>query len=138
MIIHGRSDAVLNPGGVRIGTAEIYRQVEQIDGILDAVCVGQDWDDDVRVVLFVVLKPGLELTDELQAELRRAIRKNASPRHVPARILAVPDIPRTRSGKIAEIAVRDTINGKDVGNTSALQNPDALDHFRGRTELATA
>ena len=138
MIIHGRSDAVLNPGGVRIGTAEIYRQVEQIDGILDAVCVGQDWDDDVRVVLFVVLKPGQELTDELQAELRRAIRKNASPRHVPARILAVPDIPRTRSGKIAEIAVRDTINGKDVGNTSALQNPDALDHFRGRTELATA
>jgi acetoacetyl-CoA synthetase len=138
LIIHGRSDAVLNPGGVRIGTAEIYRQVEQIEGILDAVCVGQDWDDDVRVVLFVVLAPDRALTDELKTEVRQAIRKNASPRHVPAKVLAVPDIPRTRSGKIAEIAVRDTINGKQVGNTSALQNPQALDHFRNRTELATA
>ncbi len=137
MIIHGRSDAVLNPGGVRIGTAEIYRQVEKIDGILDAVCVGQDWDDDVRVVLFVVLVSDRILTAELQAEVRRAIRNNASPRHVPAKILAVPDIPKTRSGKIAEIAVRDTINGKSVGNTSALQNPEALEFFRDRKELAT-
>jgi acetoacetyl-CoA synthetase len=137
MIIHGRSDAVLNPGGVRIGTAEIYRQVDKIDAVVDSVCVGQNWDNDVRVVLFVVLEPGLALTEELEARIRQGIRENATPRHVPAKIIAVPDIPRTRSGKTAEIAVRDTINGKAVGNTTALENPRSLEHFRDRIELSS-
>jgi acetoacetyl-CoA synthetase len=137
MIIHGRSDAVLNPGGVRIGTAEIYRQVDKIDAVVDSVCVGQNWDNDVRVVLFVVLEPGTPLTEELEATIRQGIRKNATPRHVPAKIVTVPDIPRTRSGKTAEIAVRDTINGKAVGNTTALENPLSLEYFRDRVELST-
>jgi acetoacetyl-CoA synthetase len=137
MIIHGRSDAVLNPGGVRIGTAEIYRQVDKIDAVVDSVCVGQNWDNDVRVVLFVVLEPGTTLTEKLEVMIRQGIRKNATPRHVPAKIIAVPDIPRTRSGKTAEIAVRDTINGKTVGNTTALENPLSLEHFRNRIELSS-
>jgi len=137
MIIHGRSDAVLNPGGVRIGTAEIYRQVDKIDAVVDSVCVGQNWDNDVRVVLFVVLEPDTLLTAELEATIRQSIRKNATPRHVPAKIVAVPDIPRTRSGKTAEIAVRDTINGKAIGNTTALENPESLEYFRDRGELST-
>jgi acetoacetyl-CoA synthetase len=135
MIIYGRSDAVLNPGGVRIGTAEIYRQVEQIDAVEEAIAVGQDWDGDVRVVLFVRLRAGHALDKALEDEIRRRIRAGASPRHVPARIVAVPDIPRTRSGKITELAVRDVIHGRTVKNVEALANPEALAHFKDRVEL---
>jgi len=136
MIIHGRSDAVLNPGGVRIGTAEIYRQVEKIDDVLESIAIGQDRDDDVRVVLFVVLRPGVELDERLESRIRRVIRENATPRHVPAKILAVPDIPRTISGKITELAVRSVVHGETVKNTDALANPEALEYFRDRPELA--
>ncbi|MDX1459525.1 MAG: acetoacetate--CoA ligase [Xanthomonadales bacterium] len=134
-VIFGRSDATLNPGGVRIGTAEIYRQVEKIDAVLDSVCIGQDWEDDVRVVLFVHLREGLELDEALQKEIRGTIRANASPRHVPAVIVQVPDIPRTVSGKITELAVRDVVHGRSVKNAGALANPEALEHFRNRPEL---
>ena len=129
MIVHGRSDAVLNPGGVRIGTAEIYRQAESIDAVVEALCVGQNWRDDVRIVLFVVLREGVELDAGLAAEIRARIRNNASPRHVPAIIEQVTDIPRTMSGKIAELAVRDVIHGRTPGNTTALANPEALAQF---------
>ncbi len=135
VIIYGRSDATLNPGGVRIGTAEIYRQVEKLDEVIESICVGQDYEGDVRVVLFVRLRDGVELDDDLRDRIRRTIRANATPRHVPAVILAVPDIPRTVSGKITELAVRDVIHGRPVKNTSALANPEALEHFRGREEL---
>ncbi len=130
VVIHGRSDATLNPGGVRIGTAEIYRQVEQIDEVIEAIAVGQDWDGDVRIVLFVRLAPGAVLDDALTATIKSRIRAGASPRHVPARIVAVPDIPRTKSGKITELAVRDVIHGRAVNNAAALANPEALEHFR--------
>ncbi|WP_159716237.1 acetoacetate--CoA ligase [Geminicoccus flavidas] len=135
IVIHGRSDAVLNPGGVRIGTAEIYRQVEQVEEVLEAICVGQDWEGDVRVVLFVKLRPGLELDDGLRERIRRQVRANTTPRHVPARIVQVADIPRTMSGKITEIAVRDVIHGRPVKNTEALANPQALDLFRDLEDL---
>ena len=138
MIIYGRSDAVLNPGGVRIGTAEIYRQVEACDEVVEAIVVGQDWEGDVRVVLFVKLREGLELEDALAAKIKKRIRDNATPRHVPAKILQVADIPRTKSGKIVELAVRDVIHARSVKNLEALANPEALEHFRGRAELATA
>uniref|UniRef100_UPI00048FEAAB acetoacetate--CoA ligase n=1 Tax=Azospirillum halopraeferens TaxID=34010 RepID=UPI00048FEAAB len=134
-VIHGRSDTVLNPGGVRIGTAEIYRQVEQFDEVMESVCIGQDWDGDVRVVLFVVLRGGLTLDSGLEGRIRRRIRENCSPRHVPAKIVQVTDIPRTRSGKITELAVRDAVHGRPVRNTGALANPQALDQFTGRPEL---
>ena len=136
-VILGRSDAVLNPGGVRIGTAEIYRQVEQLDEILESLAVGQDWNNDVRVVLFVRLRPGVELDEGLERRIRDTIRRNTTPRHVPARIVAVPDIPRTISGKIVELAVRNVIHGRPVRNTDALANPQALEHFRNRPELAS-
>ncbi len=136
LVIHGRSDAVLNPGGVRIGTAEIYRQVEKLAEVLDSVAVGQEWKDDQRVVLFVQLREGIELTDQLREHIRATIRANTTPRHVPARILAVPDIPRTISGKIVELAVANVIHERPVTNTEALANPEALEHFRGRAELA--
>ena len=129
MIVHGRSDAVLNPGGVRIGTAEIYRQVESIDAVVEGLCVAQDWRDDVRIVLFVVLREGHVLDPDLVSEIRTRIRNNASPRHVPAVIEQVSDIPRTMSGKIAELAVRDVIHGRTPGNTTALANPEALAQF---------
>ena len=134
-IIHGRSDATLNPGGVRIGTAEIYRQVESIDDILEAIVIGQEWDQDVRIVLFVVLKPGVRLDQKLIDFIKSRIRTNCTPRHVPARILAVLAIPRTKSGKIVELAVRDVIHGRAVNNTEALANPETLEHFRDREEL---
>jgi acetoacetyl-CoA synthetase len=134
-VIHGRSDAVLNPGGVRIGTAEIYSQVEAFDEILEAISIGQSWEDDVRVVLFVKLAPGSILDDTLRAKLRTRIRKNASPRHVPACIVEVEDIPRTRSGKITELAVRDVVHGREVKNVEALANPEALEYFRDCEEL---
>ncbi len=135
VIIYGRSDAVLNPGGVRIGTAEIYRQVEQIPEVLEAICVGQEWQGDVRVVLFVRLAEGTALDDGLQQRIRGKIREHCTPRHVPARIVPVADIPRTRSGKITELAVRDVIHGRPVKNTEALANPDALELYRDLAEL---
>jgi acetoacetyl-CoA synthetase len=138
MIIYGRSDAVLNPGGVRIGTAEIYRQVEKLDEVVESIAIGQDWDDDVRVVLFVVLRPGVTLDDSLKARIRSVIRTNTTPRHVPAKIVAVADIPRTKSGKIVELAVRSVVHGKTVKNTDALANPEALDNFRDIAELSQA
>jgi acetoacetyl-CoA synthetase len=135
MIIHGRSDATLNPGGVRIGTAEIYRQVEQLEEVQEAIVIGQDWDGDVRVVLFVVLKPGLALDDALRERIKARIRSGASPRHVPARVVQVKDIPRTKSGKITELAVRDVVHGREVKNKEALANPEALELYRGIAEL---
>jgi len=137
IIIHGRSDAVLNPGGVRIGTAEIYRQVEQIEEVSEAICVGQDWQDDVRVVLFVRLRDGIALDDDLQNTIKARIRQNCTPRHVPARIIAIADIPRTRSGKISEIAVRDVIHGRPIKNTEALANPEALRLYADLEALRT-
>ena len=135
VIIFGRSDTVLNPGGVRIGTAEIYRQVEQVHEVLESIVIGQDWDNDVRVVLFVRLREGVTLDAALEKKIKDQIRKNTTPRHVPGRILQVTDIPRTKSGKITEIAVRDIISGREVKNKEALANPEALDHFRGLQEL---
>ncbi len=135
MIIHGRSDATLNPGGVRIGTAEIYNQVEQMPEILEALAIGQSWDDDVRVVLFVRLAPGVSLDAALQQQIKTRIRAGATPRHVPARIVAVADIPRTKSGKITELAVRDIVHGRSVKNKEALANPEALELFRDIPEL---
>jgi acetoacetyl-CoA synthetase len=135
VIIYGRSDAVLNPGGVRIGTAEIYRQVEQLEEIVESLVIGQQWDGDERVVLFVRLRDGLTLGPDLEARIRRLIRENSSPRHVPARIVQVTDIPRTRSGKLVELAVRDVVHGRDIRNREALANPEALEQFRNRPEL---
>ena len=137
IIIHGRSDSVLNPGGVRIGTAEIYRQVEKLDEVLESIAIGQSWKDDVRVVLFVTLRDGVELDEQLRQRIRRTIRDNTTPRHVPAKIIAVPDIPRTKSGKIVELAVRSVVHGESVSNTEALANPEALAHFAARSELET-
>ena len=135
-IIYGRSDAVLNPGGVRIGTAEIYRQVESLDQIVESLVIGQDWEGDVRVVLFVKLKDGLTLDESLSSQIKKRIRDNNTPRHVPAKILQVADIPRTKSGKIVELAVRDVVHGRQVKNIEALANPEALEHFRNRSELS--
>jgi len=134
-IIHGRSDATLNPGGVRIGTAEIYRQVEQIEAVTESICVGQDWDGDVRVILFVTLKDGHELTDNLIKDIKTRIRSGASPRHVPAKVIQVTDIPRTKSGKITELAVRDVIMNRPIKNVEALANPEALDLYKDLEEL---
>ena len=135
VIIHGRSDAVLNPGGVRIGTAEIYRQVEQLEDVVEALAIGQQWEGDVRIVLFVILREGVTLDGALESKIRSRIRANATPRHVPARIVQVTDIPRTRSGKITELAVRDVVHGRAVKNKEALANPQALEQFAGRPEL---
>ena len=137
MMIHGRSDAVLNPGGVRIGTAEIYRQVEKLDEVLESLAVAQPWKGDERVVLFVVLREGLVLDDARRAAIRDVIRRNTTPRHVPAKILQVPAMPRTRSGKLVELAITALVRGDDVANTLAIANPEALEAFRGRPELAT-
>jgi acetoacetyl-CoA synthetase len=135
VIIYGRSDAVLNPGGVRIGTAEIYRQVEQLPEVLECVVVGQEWQNDVRVVLFVKLHPNAVFDDALVNRIKDQIRRNTTPRHVPAKIIAVADIPRTRSGKIVELAVRDVIHGRPVKNLDALANPESLAHFRDLPDL---
>ena len=137
MVIYGRSDAVLNPGGVRIGTAEIYRQVEKLDEVLESIAIGQDWDDDVRVVLFVHLRDGISLDAALQGKIRAVIRENTTPRHVPEKIVEVEEIPRTISGKIVELAVRNVVHGRAVKNMDALANPDALRHFKNRQELAS-
>ena len=135
LIIHGRSDAVLNPGGVRIGTAELYRPVERLAEVLESLAIGQEWQGDTRIVLFVRLRDGARLDDALAARIRERIRGEASPRHVPARIVAVADIPRTRSGKIVELAVRDVVHGRAVKNKEALANPEALAHYANRPEL---
>ena len=135
VIIHGRSDAALNPGGVRIGTAEIYRQVEKLNEIVDSVCISQDWDDDVRVVLFVVLRDGIDLDETLKNYIRKTIRTETTPRHVPTKIIAVPAIPRTISGKIVELAVRNIVHNKVVRNVDAMANPEALHFFSNLAEL---
>ncbi len=139
-IIHGRSDATLNPGGVRIGTAEIYRQVEKLPEVVESIVIGQNWPPedvgDVRVVLFVKLADGLSLDEPLMARIKQVIRDNTTPRHVPAKILQVADIPRTKSGKIVELAVRNVVHGEPVKNVEALANPEALEYFRARPELA--
>jgi acetoacetyl-CoA synthetase len=121
---------------VRIGTSEIYRQVEKLDEVVESIAIGQEWDDDVRVVLFVVLRDGLSLDEDLRAGIRNIIRENTTPRHVPAKIVQVPEIPRTISGKIVELAVRSVVHGEPVKNTDALANPEALNHFRDVPELA--
>ncbi|MGA0561109.1 acetoacetate--CoA ligase [Ancylobacter sp. VNQ12] len=136
IIIHGRSDATLNPQGVRIGTAEIYAQAEQVPEIVEAIAIGQEWDNDVRVVLFVRLKAGVVLDIELEKRIKTQIRVGASPRHVPAKIVAVTDIPRTRSGKITELAVREVVHGRPVKNTEALANPESLELYRDLPQLA--
>ena len=130
MIIYGRSDAVLNPGGVRIGTAEIYRQVELVDEVLESIVIGQSWENDVRVVLFVKLREGLTLDEDLTAQIKQQIRSKTTPRHVPAKVLQVADIPRTKSGKIVELAVRDVVHGREVKNKESLANAEALEYFR--------
>lgn len=137
IVIHGRSDATLNPQGVRIGTAEIYAQVEQIPDIVESIAIGQEWDGDVRIVLFVRLRDGTRLDAALTDTIKKQIRDGASPRHVPAKIVAVADIPRTRSGKITEIAVREVVHGRPVKNTEALSNPEALDQYKNLPELRT-
>ena len=135
IVIHGRSDATLNPGGVRIGTAEIYAQVEQLPEVQEALAIGQDFAGDVRVVLFVVMKPGQALDEPMRARIRGRIREGASPRHVPAKIVAVADIPRTKSGKITELAVRDIVHGRPVKNREALANPEALELYKDIADL---
>ena len=128
---------MLNPGGVRIGTAEIYRQVDALEEVIESIAIGQEWQDDVRVVLFVRLRPGITLDAALQQKIRTAIRSNTTPRHVPAKIIQVADIPRTISGKLVELAVRNIVHGKLVKNVDALANPEALNHFRDLAELQT-
>ncbi len=137
VIVYGRSDATLNPGGVRIGTAEIYRQVESFPEILDSLAIGQDWNDDVRIILFVKLREGCELDEDLFGSIKAAIRRNATPRHVPAKIISVPDIPYTISGKKVELAVRNIVHRREVKNRDALANPESLDYFEGISELTT-
>ncbi len=137
MVIHGRSDATLNPGGVRIGTAELYRQVDKIDEVLDSLVIGQQWPPDTRIVLFVVLREGVDLDDELEARIRSEVRSGASPRHVPARIVAVPELPRTRSGKLVELAVREIVHGRAIKNIEAIANPETLTHFENLDQLKT-
>jgi acetoacetyl-CoA synthetase len=135
-IIHGRSDATLNPGGVRIGTAEIYRQVDRVDEVLESIVIGQTWENDIRIILFVKLKKGINLQETLVNTIKETIKYNCTVRHVPSKILQVNDIPRTKSGKIVEIPVRDIVDGKEVKNKEALANPEALDFFKNRPELA--
>jgi acetoacetyl-CoA synthetase len=135
VVMLGRSDATLNPGGVRIGTAEIYRQVEQMEEIDDSVVVGQNWKNDVRVILFVKLAPGFELNDGLKDKIKQVIRTNASPRHVPAKILSIPDVPYTLNMKKVELAVKKVIQGQPVLNKDALSNPQALDYYADIKEL---
>ena len=137
MEIVGRSDATLNPGGVRIGTAEIYRQVETLDEVVESIVIGQLFQGDARVVLFVKLAEGITLNAELVERIKQRIRQNTTPRHVPAKVVQVPDIPRTKSNKIVELAVRDVVHGRGVKNVEALANPEALEYFRNRTELAS-
>ena len=134
-IIHGRSDTTLNPGGVRLGTAEIYSEIENLIEIKESIVIGQSWDNDIRIVLFVVLNPKYELNGDLLKKIRLQIRKNASPRHVPAKIIAVEDIPRTKNGKIVELAVKNIIEGNRIRNKEALANPQVLVQYKNLKEL---
>ena len=134
-IMRGRSDATLNPGGVRIGTSEIYQQVEDIDFIIEGLVVGQNYDDDVRIILFVTTKNDEELDEDKIKSIKSRIRKNCSPKHVPSIIKKVPEIPRTKSGKIVELAVRKLINGEEINNKEAIANPDCLNYFRNLKDL---
>ncbi|MBZ2186050.1 MAG: hypothetical protein K7J46_15170 [Bryobacter sp.] len=134
-VIYGRSDTTLNPGGIRIGTAEIYRQVEVIEEVEESVVVGQAWGGDERIVLFVKTREGVELSEELREKIRRLLREQASPHHVPKKILGVGEIPRTVSGKISEAAVREAVAGRVIGNLGALANPESIKEFQGRREL---
>lgn len=134
-VVYGRSDATLNPGGVRIGTAEIYRQVERMDEVLESIVIGQEWNFDTRVILFVILADGLILDDALTGKIKQQVRDNCTPRHVPAKVIQVADIPRTKSGKITELAVRDIVHGRDIKNKEALANPEALELFRNVADL---
>jgi acetoacetyl-CoA synthetase len=136
LIVHGRSDTVLNPGGVRIGTAEIYRQIEKIEEVAESIAISQQWQGDVRIVLFVRLREGLTLDDDLRDKIRNTLRANTTPRHVPARIVQAPDLPRTINGKLVELAVREVVHGRAVKNLDALANPQALDFFKDLPELA--
>jgi acetoacetyl-CoA synthetase len=133
--VHGRSDAVLNPGGVRIGTAEIYREVEKLTEVIESIAIAQRWRDDVRIVLFVRLRDGVTLDEALRERIRETIRRNATPRHVPAKIIQAPDLPRTINGKLVELAVRDVVHGLPARNTDALANREALDFFSDLPEL---
>jgi len=135
-IIHGRSDTTLNPGGVRLGTAEIYSEVEKFKEIKESIVVGQSWDNDVRIVLFIVMSKNYSLTAELINKIKLQIKKNASPRHVPSKIIVVKDIPRTKSGKIVELAVKSKIEGSQIKNIEALANPEALEQFNNLKELS--
>ena len=137
IVVYGRSDATLNPGGVRIGTAEIYRQVEKLQEVEESIVIGQDWEGDVRVVLFVKLRPGITLDEELTKRIKVQIRDGCTPRHVPAKVVQVADIPRTKSGKIVELAVRNVVHGRAVKNKEALANPEALDLYAGLAELGS-
>ena len=134
-IIHGRSDTTLNPGGVRLGTAEIYSEVEKFKEIKESIVVGQSWDNDVRIVLFIVMNEKFILSEDLLKKIKLQIRKNASPRHVPSKVIVVKDIPRTKSGKIVELAVKNTIEGNNIKNKEALANPKALEQFKDLKEL---
>jgi acetoacetyl-CoA synthetase len=134
-IIQGRSDTVLNPGGVRIGTAEIYNQIDRIPEVLESIVIGQEWDDDIRVILFVVLKENCLLDNDLKTRINVQIRTHTTPRHVPAKIIQVTDLPRTKTGKLAEIAVRNVVHGKENTNLNALANPESLNAFRGLAAL---
>ncbi len=136
LIVHGRSDAVLNPGGVRIGTAELYRQLERVDEVLESVAIAQERKGDVRIVLFVRLHEGLTLDEKLRGKICDVIRNGTSPRHVPSKIIQAPDLPRTINGKLVELAVREAVHGRAVKNATALANPQALDFFRKLPELA--
>ena len=135
VFISGRADAVLNPSGVRIGTAEIYSQVQKVEEVIDCIAVGQKWDNDERVILFVVMRPGIELTDEIRAKIKKVIRENATPRHVPSKILAVRGVPKTNNGKIVELAVKNVIHGKEVANIDSIEDPSLLEDFKNRPEL---
>jgi acetoacetyl-CoA synthetase len=134
-IIHGRSDATLNPGGVRLGTAEIYTEIEKFNEIKESIAVGQSWDNDIRIILFVVLGENYKLTEELTIKIKKQIRINASPRHVPAKIITITDIPRTKNGKIVELAVKNIIDGNEINNREALLNPEVLEQFKNLKEL---
>ena len=134
-IIYGRSDATLNPGGVRLGTSEIYTEVEKFNEIKESIVIGQSWDNDIRIILFVVLGENYKLTEELIIKIKKQIRTNASPLHVPAKIITITDIPRTKNGKIVELAVKNIIDGNEINNREALLNPEVLEQFKNLKEL---
>ena len=134
-IIFGRSDTTLNPGGVRLGTAEIYGVVEKFDEIQESIVIGQSWNNDIRIILFIVLNKGYQLTDEIKDKIKKAIRINTSPRHVPSKIISILEIPKTKNGKLVELAVKQSVEGKTIKNLEALANPDSLEQFKNIKEL---